>query len=829
MTVQHNTFSLNVAETHGGGLFQTTHTNEASVAGAHLRISNNSFTECTASCGAAMLLRTASKQTLEISGNVLTLNDANSGSGSGLVIVQMTPLADESELADINGTNEFTDNSGSDLLSYPHAFYLRSESEATYDVSPGIATTLRYGALDLFGSDFESFAVSDWMSSSTNFVFWLDVRNAEIVTINEGSLSAGKCNISLGVPAAERNGSVVTTLSSKLQSLLAPLSVGWAMTGCPAGYGYDAAARTCSLCASGSLKQEHSWSACADCLDGLDCRGGDNVHIEAAKWWTAPAANESGVAEAFSCRLGDCCVLDDGCDTDSAARCPSDRDPESVGCGACAEGLSAMHGSSECGDCQHLGDAFSVGAIFAFVLWPLFLLLTFGLTLTRGKYGDFSVLSVMQMSALMLVDFYQSLPAAMTFAPDAGTALLTNVLFARIPSTQRGLCLLDGMTVRDEWLWSLLMPSLLLCLAALSLALWLLLGLSTLRLRGHIAYDPLRAFLVALLFVTTPMLWSAAHLLTCVDYGGARVFWNAPAQTCSEGVVAAMALLLLALVALYAASNAYVSHRFLLHHEDVTRDRTRLPLYLQRLQPFFLMVYPVQDISPSSSKIEAGAGARESDRELEASKGSSWQTTVFRPRHECKYLYVGWAAPFVRKLVCVLVHATTTGADGPSHQTFLVALATLVTLMLYQMFSEDYTSRKDFSLQLYCAYLLVWLCLLALTASTKIVTRDVDGEYAFVQGMVRVILWIPFVGCVGLCAFVLLLWRHPKAWDDWFRYQKGRLQEYRTRKVKKVAVPETDADTDYMTTPDAGGRNLSAFVSPTAADAAGETGEPLEE
>ena len=107
------------------------------------------------------------------------------------------------------------------------------------------------------------------------------------------------------------------------------------------------------------------------------------------------------------------------------------------------------------------------GAIAAYIIWPIFLVLIFGLSKfdNNTKCKNFYAISIIQITIILLTDYYQSLPAILTFTPDSGTNFLINLFFARIPITENGICLFNGMNYLERYLWDLLLPSIILFLS----------------------------------------------------------------------------------------------------------------------------------------------------------------------------------------------------------------------------------------------------------------------------------------------------------------------------------------------------------------------------
>eukprot|EP00486_Rosalina_sp_Unknown_P012762 CAMPEP_0201597104 /NCGR_PEP_ID=MMETSP0190_2-20130828/193670_1 /ASSEMBLY_ACC=CAM_ASM_000263 /TAXON_ID=37353 /ORGANISM="Rosalina sp." /LENGTH=259 /DNA_ID=CAMNT_0048057887 /DNA_START=249 /DNA_END=1025 /DNA_ORIENTATION=- len=173
MSIFENQFVNNKAKAHGGCLFQTQYSNDAmdniieSNKDVVMVMKHNTFNNCTSYIGGAVFLRPVYNQEIIIEENEF-MNSLAKDVGGGLVIGQLLPILASSmtELADINTTNTFRDNTGqrdfNDFVSYPKEMYIKSENDAIYEVSPGIKTTAALGAYDIFGQDFISFIVTDW-------------------------------------------------------------------------------------------------------------------------------------------------------------------------------------------------------------------------------------------------------------------------------------------------------------------------------------------------------------------------------------------------------------------------------------------------------------------------------------------------------------------------------------------------------------------------------------------------------------------------------------------------------------------------------------------
>eukprot|EP00483_Globobulimina_turgida_P010671 UN10692 len=146
---------------------------------------------------------------------------------------------------------------------------------------------------------------------------------------------------------------------------------------------------------------------------------------------------------------------------------------------------------------------------------------------------------------------------------------------------------------------------------------------------------------------------------------------------------------------------------------------------------------------------------------ISAGQNLTWQNIEFRRVRQFKYLYVGWIAPFLRKIACLLIFNCITGAKGQSDQTFVVTNLVLVTLVLYQLFSQEYTAMADYTLHLYCMYLLYWLVLLIVFGSTKIISENTDTMQSL-KIIVNVIMWIPFVCSVFVIFWAILLLINPQ-------------------------------------------------------------------
>merc|ERR1719229_1386144 len=123
-----------------------------------------------------------------------------------------------------------------------------------------------------------------------------------------------------------------------------------------------------------------------------------------------------------------------------------------------------MHGSHICKDCTHLKNvSMYAGAIAAFIIWPILLVFLFGLAKYDGDKGEnignnckeYYSISIIEITIIVLIDYYQSLPAILTFVPDGGTYFFVNLFFARIPIPSAGICLFDGMTILQRTYWDL--------------------------------------------------------------------------------------------------------------------------------------------------------------------------------------------------------------------------------------------------------------------------------------------------------------------------------------------------------------------------------------
>ena len=800
MSISENEFMNNNAEAHGGCLFQTQYSNDdmnnigQNGQNVFMVITDNTFDGCTSYSGGSVFLRTVYNQQLTIDNNDFK-NSMATDVGGAVVIGQLLPISEKAMegLQDMNESNSFENNSGNrgfnDYVSYPKEMYIDSELDDEYQVSPGIKTTAKLGAYDIFGQDFVSFLITDWNTREDNFEFFLshsDETPFELLTVNSGSLSAGKANISFMVEYGNSNDTAITFLGSNNGELISTFNVSWDLVECPPGYGYNKSTETCNLCERDTFKVTDGWNQCLDCLDGLSCRGGEHVQILYKNWWDSKFS--TNVQETFYCRLGECCTNADGCSPESDDRCPDDRNPDSIGCGKCAQGLSAKHGTHICGDCTELdGNKFFYGAIMGYVLWPIFLVFLFGLS----KYDRKSVcryfypISIIEITIILLIDYYQSLPAILTFVPDDGTYFLINLFFARIPIDSSGLCLFNNMNLLERTYWDLMLPSIILILS------FIIFIISQLILKyrerteersidardilkfgktGWV-YDPVRGIMFALFFTTIPMLWSAAHLFKCIDYGEYRIFWNAPGQECREYVVALMAVWFVIFFAIYVAANIFYSNSRLINQENVARNKKLIPLYLQRLQPFYYMVYPFDDQNSRRSSATARSKTRAFDM--------TWENILFRSPTHFKYLYVGWVSPFLRKVLCLIAHATITGDKGQSDQTFIVTNFILATLVLYQLFSQDYTSVADYTLHCYCICLIYWLVLLIISGSTKIVS---ENEYTMqsLKTTVICIMWIPFVIAVFAITFAIILIFCPQIIEK-KKEQTAEEEEYKRR------------------------------------------------
>jgi len=212
MSIFKNQFVNNKGNVHGGCLFQTSYSNDgmSNIAESEkdvlIVMKQNTFKNCTSYIGGAVFLRPVLNQEIVIQENQFNNSLANDV-GGGLVIAQLLPISESSmiELANITKSNSFIDNKGErafdDFVSYPKQMYIKSENDDIYQVSPGIKTTAALGAYDIFGQDFMSFIVTDWNKAEENFEFFLKPTSDsfELLTVNKGSLSAGRANISFKV------------------------------------------------------------------------------------------------------------------------------------------------------------------------------------------------------------------------------------------------------------------------------------------------------------------------------------------------------------------------------------------------------------------------------------------------------------------------------------------------------------------------------------------------------------------------------------------------------------------------------------------------------
>ena len=509
--------------------------------------------------------------------------------------------------------NEFinctADNRHNDYTSYPISLYI--DTSGLTEIAPGINKGARLGGLDIFGGIFESFIVTDWNKDETHFEFIFNSYDPrfQISTVDSGSLTLGDAKIQFSIINDTFNTSVTIGLTTNMdEELLGINDVNYTfnLTECPTGYGYTSE-DTCELCQLGFWNTRPGKQDCHECVDGLSCRGSTNVEIETNFWWDDEYPN---VDIALPCRAGQCCQSDTGCDYNDTSRCPDDRDYNSLGCGICitknGKLQSAKHGSNKCGDCdEYNGSSFNGIALLIMILWPLVLILIFGLVCQRVSIVTFYKITVIQISVLLLIDFYQSLPTVLLFEPPNGVTLFIHIAMAQIPTLQDGICFFDEMTILERWQYNLVLPFIMLAESVILCVIERFSGIfdkyrdarnredTTIRVR----FDGIKGVLFALYFTFIPIIWNCAHLIKCIEFSGKDIFWNAPGQDCDTSVrgwyiaLAIIWTILFILCMVGSIEKLFPKYQDYKNLDEERKYIESLRCGLQQLEPFTYMIY----------------------------------------------------------------------------------------------------------------------------------------------------------------------------------------------------------------------------------------------